>query len=207
MSPFYVRSFPVISFLLLACLPAAGQVQSGEKGQAPANVANPEDPLPRGALARLGTLRWRHTQPISFLAILPDGSTVLTVCQDQTVHLWDSKTGQQVRQFGPPRKSENLLDSPMGNLKWAGRSGPGAAPPLASLRGTLGRWKAVGFLQRGWTYSPLGRGSRTGRAHDSHVVPGPTRRPYRNPRKESIGGTGSRRERSNPGCRRERWRD
>jgi len=125
----YARSFPVISFLSLVCLPAAGQVQSGEKGQAPANVANAEDPLPRGALARLGTLRWRHTQPISFLAILPDGGTVLTVCQDQTVHLWDSKTGQQVRQFGPPRKSDNLLDSPMGNLKWAGRPGLGAHRP------------------------------------------------------------------------------
>jgi len=104
-------------------------VQSGEKGQAPGNVVNPEDPLPHGALARLGTLRWRHTQPISFLAILPDDCTVLTVCQDQTVHLWDLKTGKQIRQFGPPRKSDNLLDSPIGNLKWAGRPGLGAYRP------------------------------------------------------------------------------
>jgi hypothetical protein len=34
--------------------------------------------LPAGALARLGDLRWRHVTGISFIAVMPGNTTVLT---------------------------------------------------------------------------------------------------------------------------------
>jgi WD40 repeat protein len=57
------------------------------------------DPLPAGALARLGTLRWRHGTPVTHVAFLPNGKTVLTASQDNRVRLWDLETGKELRRF------------------------------------------------------------------------------------------------------------
>jgi WD40 repeat protein len=58
------------------------------------------DPLPEGALARAGSLRWRHGGPASFVSFLPDGKHVLTVV-DQTVRIWEYPSGKLARSFGP----------------------------------------------------------------------------------------------------------
>jgi WD40 repeat protein len=58
------------------------------------------DPLPAGALARLGTLRWRHGSNVTHVAFLPDGKAVLTVSQDGIVRVWDLETGKELRRFG-----------------------------------------------------------------------------------------------------------
>jgi WD40 repeat protein len=57
------------------------------------------DPLPDGAIARLGTLRWRAGSPVLFGSLLPDGKHLLTVNQDSQVQLWDLATGKVVREF------------------------------------------------------------------------------------------------------------
>jgi WD40 repeat protein len=57
------------------------------------------DPLPDGALARLGTIRWRHASPVSFVAFTPNGKAVVTACQDDVIRLWDLETGKQIRRF------------------------------------------------------------------------------------------------------------
>jgi RNA polymerase sigma factor (sigma-70 family) len=50
------------------------------------------DPLPAGALARMGTVRWRHaTGPAVFM---PDGKSLFTWGL-----LWDAATGKQVRRY------------------------------------------------------------------------------------------------------------
>jgi WD40 repeat protein len=65
------------------------------------------DPLPDGALARLGTLRWRHSQPVNFVAFLPDGKAVLTGDDDRTLRLWDRATGKEIRRFVlPPERPQ-----------------------------------------------------------------------------------------------------
>jgi RNA polymerase sigma factor (sigma-70 family) len=82
----------------------------------------PGDPLPRGALARLGTLRWQQeaagqgdfAQPVALFA---DGKQFLSAgrCQgrdDRPLHVWDLATGKIVRSLG----------------RGLGRDGPGRLP-------------------------------------------------------------------------------
>jgi WD40 repeat protein len=57
------------------------------------------DPLPDGALARLGTVRWRAGGPIALAAFLPDGKSLLTVSTDRVAQVWDRDTGKELRHF------------------------------------------------------------------------------------------------------------
>jgi RNA polymerase sigma factor (sigma-70 family) len=57
------------------------------------------DPLPTGAVARLGTVRWRHGNTASFVAFMPDGKGLLSGGEDATARLWDVATGQELRRF------------------------------------------------------------------------------------------------------------
>ncbi len=59
------------------------------------------DPLPEGAVARLGTVRLRHTGMFGFAA-LPDSKTVLTAGSDLKARVWDLASGKQVRAMGLP---------------------------------------------------------------------------------------------------------
>ncbi len=55
------------------------------------------DALPTGAIARLGTLRWRHDAFVRFAAFLPGGKSVVTVCQDGAVHVREYPSGKEIR--------------------------------------------------------------------------------------------------------------
>jgi WD40 repeat protein len=57
------------------------------------------DPLPPQALARLGTIRWRHGAAITFVAHLPDGKGLITDSLDGTLRLWDLSTGTELHRF------------------------------------------------------------------------------------------------------------
>src|SRR5216684_6774928 len=73
------------------------------------------DPLPEGAIARTGSVRGRHPQAVSYIAFLPDGKNVLTVCQDQLIRIWDVKSGKEIRRFGKlpnPIQEANVLGLP-----------------------------------------------------------------------------------------------
>jgi WD40 repeat protein len=56
------------------------------------------DPLPRGALRRLGTVRFRHEQAIAAGVFTPDGKSVITAGSD-AVRLWDLTTGREIRRL------------------------------------------------------------------------------------------------------------
>ncbi len=63
----------------------------------------PGDPLPPGALARLGTWRFRANHWIDQATVVPGGRYLLGLgLQTPTVILWDSTTGKEMRRFEAP---------------------------------------------------------------------------------------------------------
>src|SRR5713101_3914693 len=58
------------------------------------------DLLPEGAMARLGTIRWRHNSPVFSLSFSPDGRMIASSCDDGQVHLWDRDTGKEIGRMG-----------------------------------------------------------------------------------------------------------
>jgi RNA polymerase sigma factor (sigma-70 family) len=107
-------------WLLGACLLAAGlgltarEPAPGEQAEATLQSAGggrPEppgdpkegsdrfgDPLPPGALARLGTLRFRHGGLTPAVQFAPDGKTLLTMGQDG-LRTWDVRTGRPLHRL------------------------------------------------------------------------------------------------------------
>src|SRR5579883_1010218 len=70
------------------------------------------DPLPPGAVARMGTVRFRHGDSILSLAISPDDRIMATASRDHTVRLWDVATGREIRRL-PGHKGLGNYDSPL----------------------------------------------------------------------------------------------
>src|SRR5215469_2841265 len=52
------------------------------------------DPLPAGAIARLGTSRLQHDGKVNALAYSPDGKWLASAGADAVIHLWDTQTGK-----------------------------------------------------------------------------------------------------------------
>jgi WD40 repeat protein len=81
--------------LLLTSAPTAGAAD--EPGKRPKPLTDVfGDPLPEGALARLGTVRLRHAAAVRSLAFSPDGRLLASASDALTVRVWDTATGQQV---------------------------------------------------------------------------------------------------------------
>jgi RNA polymerase sigma factor (sigma-70 family) len=60
------------------------------------------DPLPPGALARLGTARFRLGGPCESVTFTPDGKALVTAGLGGYACIWDGTTGRELRQFGQP---------------------------------------------------------------------------------------------------------
>jgi hypothetical protein len=118
--------------LLSACASATGTLLAPEKGAEEAEefqTAKSEvrrkqgnvrvsmdlygDPLPAGALARMGTVRLRHGGSVDSVAFSPDGKLLATSSDgsDPTIRLWSVATGKEVRriQVFPPIPRTNAL--------------------------------------------------------------------------------------------------
>src|SRR5438093_12772792 len=73
------------------------------------------DPLPSGALVRIGTTRFRPGAVVESLAFSADGKELVTANGRSGIQVWDPATGKLLRQFGRP--------------------GPGNAPAAVSTDG------------------------------------------------------------------------
>jgi RNA polymerase sigma factor (sigma-70 family) len=97
-----------------------GGAESSEPVPQPAQVAaapptTPQgDPLPDGAIARLGTLRLRGVR--GCMAFSPDGKLLATTggSAGERIILWDRAMGREVRRFGPHATIQTLAFSPDG---------------------------------------------------------------------------------------------
>src|SRR5208283_3450347 len=60
------------------------------------------DPLPPGALARLGTIRWRHGAAVSFVGYAQSGKQLVTASADGFFRVWEVESGKELRKFAMP---------------------------------------------------------------------------------------------------------
>jgi WD40 repeat protein len=92
------------SHLLLGCLVLASSAAAASDAPAQTAAEQPRarldqygDPLPEGAVARLGSMRLRHCTEPSFISFSPDGRTLAT--SGWGVRLWDVATGRLLREL------------------------------------------------------------------------------------------------------------
>src|SRR4051794_20186665 len=71
----------------------------GDAAAAPLPTDRAGDGLPAGAVARAGTVRWRHGGPVLALAFAPDGKTLASVSGDGTLRLWETASGKERQRF------------------------------------------------------------------------------------------------------------
>jgi RNA polymerase sigma factor (sigma-70 family) len=98
-------------------LPAPERPTPLAETRAPAEEAQPApvgrtdpygDPLPPGALARLGTVRFRHRGGVLSIAFSPDGRFIAAGEQHGHVRLWDAATGRDARPLSDVREGPTV---------------------------------------------------------------------------------------------------
>src|SRR5204863_7332167 len=93
--------------ILLVVLAAGAGAETPDRpglAQCPQSAKPPRldscgDPLPEGAVARLGTVRMRHGHIISGLAFSGDGKAIIASDYYSGVHVWDVAQGKEVGRF------------------------------------------------------------------------------------------------------------
>src|SRR5262245_15565470 len=86
-------SLPLVLALAAGSLSRAEPQELAPKEQKPARTDRHGDPLPPGAVARLGAARWRSPDAVQHLAFTPDGKIVLSLSDDE-LSRWDAATGR-----------------------------------------------------------------------------------------------------------------
>jgi WD40 repeat protein len=123
------------------------------------------DPLPPQALLRVGTVRLRHGNAVTALAVAADGKTVVSAGRDETLRVWDLATGKEVRHWQRDDNSGSTfsvyalaLSSDGQRLAAASNAtgrvtvwDPATGQPLRTLDAAIGPQAFVGFLDAGDT--------------------------------------------------------
>jgi WD40 repeat protein len=101
----------VLTAGFLALMLAGRAIRADEK--TPLDVYG--DPLPQGATARFGSLRWRMPGAIEMVAVSPDGKQVAAVNMEGNVSVWKAQSGRLLHEItGSKTKEACLAFSPDG---------------------------------------------------------------------------------------------
>jgi WD40 repeat protein len=103
MSCIYSRLLLALGLVLMMTLAARSDPAGGAK-QAPPGNERPRtdqygDPLPPGALVRIGTTRLRHGGDIHRVVFAPDAKFLASGSEDATIRLWETGTGKELRRL------------------------------------------------------------------------------------------------------------
>jgi WD40 repeat protein len=94
-----------VSFLLLPlglCLLLLPTTRGEDHSIKPAQKPKKDlygDPLPDGAIARLGTARFRHAGNIYAATFSPEGKTLTSFSGDDLFHVWQVSSGKELRRY------------------------------------------------------------------------------------------------------------
>jgi RNA polymerase sigma factor (sigma-70 family) len=86
----------------------AGTPAGGDRTPRPAADRH-GDPLPAGAILRLGSARLKHKGHISAVAFTPDGKALVSAGRDPVIRFWDPTTGKELRTITGPEKGVNAI--------------------------------------------------------------------------------------------------
>ncbi len=115
------------------------------------------DPLPDGAVMRLGTLRYRSSHDLPALAFAPRGKLMANGSKDNKIEVWNTATGSRILALEIQTGMANAVAfDPKGQVLAVGSDG---AVDLWSVpEGKhLGTMEAVGYNVRSLAFSPDGR--------------------------------------------------
>jgi hypothetical protein len=84
------------------------QQQGAGRANATLSVVKDDDPLPAGAIARLGTTRFRPLDGAEAVSFLPDNRTLVLTKLNGRLEYWDAQSGRflKVVQFAKPHVPE-----------------------------------------------------------------------------------------------------
>jgi RNA polymerase sigma factor (sigma-70 family) len=125
------------------------------------------DPLPDGALARLGTVRWRHGDFVHALAYSPDGKMIVSTGVGRALVLWDAATGKELRVFPSNGQPRGVAFSPDGKTiattqRWGQLWDVATGKMLCELKNLQSAVFALAFAPDGKT---LATGNSDGAVH------------------------------------------
>jgi RNA polymerase sigma factor (sigma-70 family) len=117
------------------------------------------DPLPPGAIGRIGTIRFRHGGPITCAAFAPNGKLLASGGYDNAVALWDVATGKEKgRLLGHRTGIEAVAFSQEGRFLASGGGGPdgkGGESRMIRVWDLATRKEIAGFCKLGLTVRSL----------------------------------------------------
>ena len=174
--PVHLR-LPVVLLVALAAVyvPVAAPVPAEPD---PGRIDPPADPLPPGAVARLGTTRLRSASAIDRVALSPDAKLLVTTRNYGPLEVWDGRTGLLSRTVPMPRYERPRFD---GDTRTEVVSEQVAAMAFAANTGRFhvltknGLLRACDLTSGEWS-APLARTSAPPPKEQDWIAAGPTGR-------------------------------